>query len=71
MIVSTITFDEWDFWLRVHRPNGFAFLYEKGIPLGLFFQDSVTNQLRFKLGEGRQILSSRIIILLDIVSSML
>ena len=71
MIVSCITFDDWNSRLRVHRPKGFAFFYENGIILGEFYLDLKTNELRFKLEEGKQILSSRIVILLDIVRSML
>ncbi len=70
MIVSTITFDDWDCKLRIHRPNGSAFLYERGIIQGLFYRDEDSHQLRFQLSAGREILKSRIIILLEIVRSM-
>ncbi len=71
MIVSAITFDDWNFRIRVHRPKGFAFLYENGQIIGRFYLDRVTKQLRFKIGRGEKILESRLTTLLDIVRSML
>ena len=70
MIVSSVTFDEWDCRIRVHRPKGFAFLYEHGVILGQFRFDSV-GRLVFNLEKGRQLASNRLIILLDVVRSML
>ncbi len=70
MIVSSITFDEWGCRLRVHRPNGYAFLYDNGRMAGQFYRDS-EHGMKYKPVKGRVYRPSRIITLLSIVSSMI
>ncbi len=70
MIVSSITFDDLGYKLRVHRPKGFAFLHHRGVIIGQFFYDS-RGDLRFRGEKGGAFDYGRLIQLFAIVRSML